>query len=96
MSFSLNAHKEEDVVIIDMSGRLTAGEPVQLLHDTVHALLAEGSRKFRLDLRNVTFIDSRSVGELVSTYTTVRYHQGSVIIANGGGKAKGFLGGLGE
>jgi anti-anti-sigma factor len=64
--------KSEDVVIVDLSGKLTAGLGDQILHDTVDALLAEGWRKILLNLSQVSFMDSAGVGELVSGLRTAK------------------------
>jgi anti-sigma B factor antagonist len=78
MSFSLKTRKAEDVTILDMSGKLTIGESVMQLRETLKNLVAEGGRKFILNLGDVSYIDSSGLGELVSSYTTVRNKGGDV------------------
>ena len=46
MAFTLNTRKVNDVVILDMSGQLGAGEPVLLLRNTIRRFMEDGSRKF--------------------------------------------------
>ena len=58
--------KTQDVVVVDMNGKLTAGLGDQILRDTVDALLADRWRKILLNLSDVSFMDSAGVGELVS------------------------------
>src|SRR6185369_16031808 len=62
--------KAEDVVIVDMSGKLVGGVGDQILHDVIDELLAEGWRKILLNLSGVTSIDSAGVGELVASLRT--------------------------
>ena len=71
MSFSLKTRRIRGVVLVDMVGRLSAGESIVLLRDTVHRLADEGSRKFVLNLEGVSYIDSCGLGELVATYTSL-------------------------
>lgn len=58
--------KAEDVVIVDLKGKLTAGLGDQILRDTIDALLAEGWTKVVLNLSDVTTLDSAGLGELVA------------------------------
>ena len=58
--------KSEDVVIVDLKGKLTAGLGDQILRETIHALLAENWKKIVLNLSEVTTLDSAGLGELVA------------------------------
>lgn len=91
MSFSAKARKAGGVVIIDMSGNLTTGEPTLLLRDTIHRFTTDGNTKFILNLGDVAYIDSGGLGELVAVYTTVRNRQGDVKLLNLTARAKGLL-----
>lgn len=78
MSLSLKTRKAGDVVVLDLSGKLTIGEPVLLLRETLRTQVSEGARKFILNLGEVNYIDSSGLGELVSSYTTIRNKSGDV------------------
>ncbi len=71
MAFSLNTRKAGEIVILDMSGRLMIGEPVLLLRNTIRRFVEDGTRKFILNLGEVSHIDSGGLGELVATYTSI-------------------------
>lgn len=58
--------KSEDVVIVDLKGKLTAGLGDQILRETIDALLAENWKKVLLNLSDVTTLDSAGLGELVA------------------------------
>ena len=58
MSFSLKTRRIRGVVLVDMVGRLSAGDAVLLLHNTVGRLADENSRKFVMNLEGVSYIDS--------------------------------------
>ena len=81
MSFSLNTRKVDGIVVLDMSGRLAAGEAVLLLRNTIRRFAEDGTKKFVLNLGEVTHIDSSGLGELVTSYTTIRNRQGDVKLA---------------
>ena len=91
MSFSANTRKTGNVVIIDMSGSLTLGEPTLLLRETIRRFVADGNFKFLLNLANLTYIDSAGLGELITAYTTVRNRQGDVKLLKVTGKMQGLL-----
>jgi len=55
-----------EVVIVDLNGRLVAGEGDQQLRAAIDELLSDGRRKIVLNLAQVDAIDSSGVGELVA------------------------------
>ena len=91
MSLTVKTRKVDNSVVVDMSGRLTIGEPVLLLRETVRVLVNDGARNFVLNLGDVAYIDSSGLGELVSLFTTVRNKQGDVKLLNLTAKAKDLL-----
>ena len=68
----VEVRQKEDVMILDLKGRLTAGLGEQILHDTIDELLAESRRKILLNLSEVAYLDSAGVGELVAGFKTAR------------------------
>jgi anti-sigma B factor antagonist len=91
MSLTVKTRKVENATVVDLSGRLTIGEPVLLLRETVRVLVNDGNRFFILNLGDVSYIDSSGLGELVSLFTTVRNKQGDVKLLNLTAKAKDLL-----
>jgi anti-sigma B factor antagonist len=82
MSMVLKARRLDDVVILDLSGRITMGEGTLILRDHIQKLLAAGDRKFLLNLADVDYIDSSGLGELVTSFTTVRNQNGHLKLLN--------------
>jgi anti-sigma B factor antagonist len=82
MSMVLNERRLDDVVILDLSGRITMGEGTLILRDYILKLLNAGERKFLLNLADVNYIDSSGLGELVTSFTTVRNHDGQLKLLN--------------
>lgn len=91
MSFSMKNRRVDDVVILDLSGKLTIGEPVMELRETLRSQANDGARKFILNLGDVSYIDSSGLGELVSSYTTVRNKGGDVKLLKLTSKTKDLL-----
>ncbi|PYS23135.1 MAG: anti-sigma factor antagonist [Acidobacteria bacterium] len=82
MSMVVNPRRLDDVVILDLSGRITIGEGTLILRDRIQKLLKGGDRKFLLNLADVDYIDSSGLGELVSSFTTVRNQEGQLKLLN--------------
>ena len=82
MSMVLNPRRLDDVVILDLSGRITMGEGTLVLRDQIQRLLAAGDRKFLFNLADVDYIDSSGLGELVTSFTTVRNQEGQLKLLN--------------
>ena len=82
MSMVLNPRRLDDVVILDLSGRITIGEGTLIIRDNLQKLLKAGDRKFLLNLSDVDYIDSSGLGELVTAFTTVRNQGGQLKLLN--------------
>jgi anti-sigma B factor antagonist len=66
------------VTILDLNGRITLGDETGRLRDAIHQLITDGKKKIILNLARVDYIDSSGVGELVSSFTTVRNSGGEL------------------
>ena len=82
MSVNLITHKKGDVIIVDVSGRLTLGEGTSALRATMRELVEGGSRRIVLNMADVTYMDSSGLGELVAAYTTVTTAGGELKLLN--------------
>jgi len=66
------------VSVVDVKGRVTLGEGNVMLREMIRGLLETGSKKILLNLKEVDYMDSSGLGELVKSYTTVK-NQGGVL-----------------
>ena len=82
MSMVINTRRLDDVAILDLSGRITIGEGTLMLRDHIKKSLDAGERKFLLNLSDVDYIDSSGLGELVTSFTTVRNQRGQLKLLN--------------
>ena len=69
---TISTREVSHVTIIDIDGRITLGDELDALRDTIRQLVASGKKKIILNLAKVDYIDSSGVGELVGSYTAVR------------------------
>ena len=60
-----------DVHILDISGKIVLGEATKTIRQTISDLLVNGGRKIVLNLKDVNYVDSSGIGELVRSYTSV-------------------------
>jgi len=62
----------DDVIIVDLEGRLVMGVGDELLRDVMNELLAENWKKILLNLQQVSIIDSSGLGEVVSGWKVAK------------------------
>ena len=72
----------QDVVVLDLTGKLTIGEGDELLKERISNLIQQGRRKLLLNLEGVPYVDSAGLGEIVRTYTTVSRQGGKLKLVN--------------
>ncbi len=88
MSMTYKVRQEGDVTVVDLGGRISLGEALAfgpgsatLLHDLVRDL-SQKSKQILLNLREVTYIDSSGLGDLVTCVTTVRNRGGELRVSD--------------
>ena len=73
MSLHISIRETGDVAILDLQGRWTLDHGhIELLKMHLKELLANGVRKFLLNLAELTQIDSSGVSSIVKTYRSLR------------------------
>ena len=78
MSMKFTTRQVDGVTILDLSGRIMLGEGSVTLRDAVKDAVAKGSKSILLNLKDVDYIDSSGLGELVAAYTTVKNQGGEL------------------
>jgi anti-sigma B factor antagonist len=78
MSVKATVRKTGDVTIVDLAGRITLGEGSGLVRSTIKDLVTGGQKNILVNLREVSYIDSAGLGELVGAYATVTHAGGSI------------------
>jgi anti-sigma B factor antagonist len=91
MKATLKTRKVDGIVVMDISGRLCAGQPTMLLHETVRKFIEDGDNNFLINLADVSLIDTSGLGELVSIYSLADSRGGAAKLLHLGKKAKDVL-----
>jgi anti-sigma B factor antagonist len=91
MSINLTTRQVGDVSVVDMAGRITLGDGSSALRDHVRSLVAAGHKKILLNMREVSYIDSSGIGELVAGFTSVSHTGGALKLLGLTNKIKDLL-----
>lgn len=81
MALEFAEHQREGVTILALKGRITVGE-VTPVREKITALVAAGQNQIVLDLKDVDYIDSTGLGNLVISYTQVKKAGGALKLLN--------------
>jgi anti-sigma B factor antagonist len=71
MEFKLTTRRADTVFIVDLAGRITSGEALSALRQTIRDEVAKGHNKILLNLKDVSYVDSSGLGELIMALGTV-------------------------
>lgn len=71
MEFKLTTRRADTVFIVDLAGRITAGDALAALRQTIRDEVAKGHNKILLNLKDVSYVDSSGLGELIMALGTV-------------------------
>jgi len=82
MSLDIQQREHENIVLLDLKGRITVGPEASSLRERVAVLNAAGTRNVVLNLKGVDYIDSTGLGALVMVATSLRKSQGNVKLVN--------------
>ena len=82
MKMTASTRLVDGVTIVDLRGRIVLGEGSTGLRDLVQNLVIEGIKKILLNFRDVDYIDSSGLGELVSAFTSIRSQGGELKLLN--------------
>ncbi|MCK4263332.1 MAG: STAS domain-containing protein [Candidatus Aminicenantes bacterium] len=78
----INAREKSNVVIFDIEGEIRRSDLTDVtLHQLVKDQLDDGKRNILLNFRNVEFIDSFGVGEILASYISTHNLGGKLKIA---------------
>jgi anti-sigma B factor antagonist len=86
-----NERRNNDVVVIDLKGKLTLGSGDVQLRSIIRDLLDRDERNIVLNLDKVSYMDSAGVGELVASYTTASNREADMKLLNLTSKIRDLL-----
>jgi anti-sigma B factor antagonist len=76
---------EPDILVIELTGRITLGREVSHVEDTVMKAVEEGSRKIVMDIAGVHHIDSAGLGMIAFSFGKVTKEGGRFFLAGATG-----------
>jgi anti-sigma B factor antagonist len=79
------------VAVLDLDGRLTLGEDSVTLRDSVRGLLADGHKNIVINMKDVDYVDSSGLGELVSAFATAKRDDAKLKLINLAQRVHGLL-----
>ena len=71
MELKLSTRRVDLVFIVDLAGRITSGDALTAFRQTIRDEVAKGHNKILLNLKDVSYIDSSGLGELLMALGTV-------------------------
>jgi anti-sigma B factor antagonist len=80
MNMQMAERQVGNVTILDLSGRLTIDDGVELLKDKVHGLIVEGRTRVVLNLALLSYMDSSGLGQLVSCHNSLAKTTGGLTL----------------
>jgi anti-sigma B factor antagonist len=87
----LDFRKSNDVIIIELGGKIMGGSDSAKFFEQLGSWLDEGYRRFVMDLGHVDWMNSSGLGILIRALKTIRDNQGSLRLANLTEKIKDIL-----
>ena len=87
----LNYREENQVVIVEVKGKIMGGPESTALHDMLHELIDQGKQHVVVDLSQVDWMNSTGLGLLISGLTTLRKAGGELRLANVADKIQSLL-----
>ncbi len=91
MALTAKTRRVGNVAIVDLSGKVTLGENTGILRDELRSVLAQGNKNIILNMKDVSYVDSAGLGELVGVYTTATNQGGAVKLLHMQGKMKDLM-----
>jgi len=74
--------KVDNMVILDLKGKITIGAGDIMLREHINKVLEQGEKNILLNMAEVTYMDSSGMGELISCYTSVTNRGGKLKLLN--------------
>jgi anti-sigma B factor antagonist len=87
----ISERKVGGVTVIDVSGKLAAGDGVGRLKDKVTSLVFQGEKNIVLNVSNLSYVDSSGLGEMVACHGTAARGGSTLKLANIGKRLEDLL-----
>jgi anti-sigma B factor antagonist len=87
----IKRHDDDDVVILEVSGKVMGGPDSEKFKSVILGLIDEGAKKLLIDLSSVPWMNSSGVGILISGYTSMKNAGAQVKFLNINERVKSIL-----
>ncbi|HEV3333242.1 MAG TPA: STAS domain-containing protein [Bryobacteraceae bacterium] len=91
MNETVKTRQVNDVMVIDLKGRIVRGDSSLALRDAVRDLVGKGNTKILLNLGGVSYLDSPGIGELFAAFASVANQGGQLKMLNPTERVKDLL-----
>jgi anti-sigma B factor antagonist len=71
MEFKLTTRDVDGICVVDLAGKITSGDALATFRQAIRDEVANGQHKILLNLKDVSYVDSSGLGELVMALGTV-------------------------
>ena len=82
MSFTIQERQVGDVLVLDCVGKIVAGAGAVMLREALRDFINRGYKKVLLNLKEVHFIDSSGLGEMVTGHQYLKNQEGEIGLFN--------------
>jgi len=87
----IDVRQKDEIIILDVHGRFVSTAAKDIFGKSMDQVIADGWKKILLDLTNVEWIDSRGIGELVTTLRMAKNFGVAVKLLRVGDRVKHVL-----
>lgn len=87
----ISERKVGGVTIIDLSGRLAAGDGTGRLKDKVTSLVFQGEKQIILNVGDLNYVDSAGLGEMIASHGVATKGGSTLKLANLGKRLQDLL-----
>lgn len=87
----IERRKKGNVTILDIKGKILVGDGIDELRESINESIEQKETNLLLNFKDVPYLDSTGLGEVVRSYTSLQKEGGAVKIVNLTNKVKDLL-----
>lgn len=92
MGIEVKNVQQDGVEVVAICGKIVGSQPAsEAFHALFRGLVADGKRKFVIDLTETPWTNSLGVGMLMGAYSSVRQAGGDIVLANATDRIRDLL-----
>jgi anti-sigma B factor antagonist len=82
MSLEISHREREGIALMDLKGRITAGQEASAFREAIDKFTAQGDAKLILNMQEIDYIDSTGLGAMVMCSTRLKNSGGVTKLVN--------------